>query len=81
MEFTHGFFESRHAIKLSKIAPSGKSVKFAEYVNVPRNIGYVISQKMATLYELQNFLGTQDLYDLLEIIKIDNHNQALMRAK
>ena len=81
MEFTHGFFKSRHAIKLPRIAPSGKTVKFAEYVNVPRNIGYVISHKMATLYELQNFLGTQDLYDLLEIIKIDNHNQALMRAK
>jgi hypothetical protein len=66
---------------LRRIAGGGKQVQLVDYVNVPRNIGAVISAGHARMVELQTVLGTQDLYDLLEIIQIDSHNQALMRAK
>lgn len=44
------------------------------YVNVPLTIGAVLSARMATLHELQTVLGMGDLYDMLEVISIDNFN-------
>lgn len=35
---------------------------------------------MATLHELQTVYGLEDLYDLLEIISVDIHNQRLTQA-
>jgi hypothetical protein len=53
-----------------------------EYQNVPRPIGTVISKGMATLHELQTVYGSQDLYDLLELIAVDAHNiRILNKAK
>ena len=43
-------------------------------MNVPRTIGAVISSKLASLVELDTVLGAEDLYDLLEIIAVDSHN-------
>jgi hypothetical protein len=37
----------------------------------------VISSRYATLVELQTVLGTEDLYDLLEVISVDRYNQHL----
>jgi hypothetical protein len=34
----------------------------------------VISSRLATLVELDTVLGAEDLYLLLEIIAVDNHN-------
>lgn len=33
---------------------------------------------MATLHEMQTVYGLEDVYDLLEIILVDNHNQSLL---
>jgi hypothetical protein len=33
---------------------------------------------MATLVEMQTVLGLEDVYNLLEIISVDGHNQRLM---
>jgi hypothetical protein len=37
----------------------------------------VISSKLATLHELQTVYGVEDLYNLLEIVAVDNYNQML----
>lgn len=34
----------------------------------------MISKRLATLHELGSVYGTKDLYDMLEIIIVDNHN-------
>lgn len=36
-----------------------------------------MSSKMATLYELQTIYGVEDVYDMLEVLNVDNHNQEL----
>lgn len=53
-------------------------VELLRYVNVPQSIGSVVSRKLASLVELDSVLGVEDLYNLLEIIAIDNHNQYLV---
>ncbi|HXE18298.1 MAG TPA: hypothetical protein VN629_01710 [Castellaniella sp.] len=37
----------------------------------------VVSTHYATLVETQTVLGVQDIYDLIEIIAIDRHNDNL----
>lgn len=49
-----------------------------QYENVPSIVGTVISRGLATLHEIDTVYGTQDLYDLLEIIAVDAHNQHVM---
>jgi hypothetical protein len=49
--------------------------RYAEYLNVPRGIGAVVSARLATLAELDSVLGSEDLYMLLEIISVDAHNE------
>ena len=46
-------------------------------------IGSVINSKLATLYELDTVYGTEDLFDLYEviIIKIANEQKIMDRAK
>lgn len=74
MEAAHGFFEGRRSLGIS--VTSGGQGAFAEYANVPPMIGTLISSKMANLHELDTVYGTQDAYDLLEIVTIDAHNRA-----
>ncbi|WP_227874070.1 transcription elongation factor GreA [Cupriavidus metallidurans] len=42
---------------------------------MPRNIGAVLSQRRATLHELQSVYGQEDLHDLLEVIIVDGYNE------
>ncbi|MYO76016.1 transcription elongation factor GreA, partial [Salmonella enterica subsp. enterica serovar 4,12:i:-] len=49
-----------------------------DYVNVPRTIATVISSGKASKVELDSVLGVQDLWDLLEIIQVDAHNERVM---
>lgn len=37
----------------------------------------IISQRLATLHELQTVYGNEDFYNLLEIIAVDDHNRML----
>jgi hypothetical protein len=41
----------------------------------------IVSHKLATLHELQTAYGAQDLYDLLEIIVVDGHNERVMSER
>jgi len=36
-----------------------------------------VSSRLATLVELDTALGAEDLYQLLEIISVDSHNQRI----
>lgn len=48
---------------------------------MPRTIGAVISSGKATLVELDTVLGLQDVYDLLEIVAVDEHNRRTLEKK
>lgn len=38
-----------------------------------------MSSRLATLVELQTILGTEDAYNLLEVLLVDNENMARAR--
>jgi hypothetical protein len=48
-------------------------------VNVPLTISAVVASPMrlATLHELQTVYGARDLFDFLEIMSVQRHNEAL----
>lgn len=75
MEAARGFFASRQAIQLDTLGGSGKA--WAEYRNLTRIIGAATSSKLATLHELQTVYGLEDAYNLIEVMMVDNYNQAL----
>ena len=41
-------------------------------------IGTLVSRRVATLCELQTVYSTQDAYELLEVVQIDAHNDAIL---
>jgi hypothetical protein len=41
----------------------------------------VVSAGKATLHELDTVYGESDLWDMLEIIMVDSHNQSLLTEK
>ena len=50
-------------------------------MNVTRAVGRVLSARMATMRELDEALGTEDLYDLLEVIVVDSYNRLVAMQK
>ena len=46
-------------------------------MNLSAVIGTLLSKRMATLHELDTVYGVQDVYDMLEVITIDDYNNAL----
>ena len=71
----HGFFSARRQLDTDHGDWQEGSSKYAEYLNVPRSIGAVISADKATLRELQEYYSIRDVYSMLEIISIDAHNR------
>lgn len=53
----------------------------AEYVNVPRSIGAVVSARLATYAELGSVLSLEDVYDLLEVMEVDAYNRRLIASR
>ena len=41
----------------------------------------ICSRRLANLHELQTIYSLEDAYDMLEIIAVDNHNEALAYKK
>ncbi len=41
----------------------------------------LVSRRMATLHELETVYGVQDAYDMLEVVMVDDYNQALIRSE
>lgn len=50
-------------------------MEFLDYPNVPAVIGRVISAGLASLVDIDQHLGLEDLYDLLEIAQVDAINR------
>lgn len=46
-------------------------------MNVPPVIGTLLARRMVTLHELDTVYGTKDVYDMLEVITVDDYNNAL----
>lgn len=46
------------------------------YPNVPMVIGAVISRRLATLHELQTVYSLEDAYNMLEVARVDEYNNA-----
>jgi hypothetical protein len=44
-------------------------------------IGRLISQRLATLHELQTVYGAEDAYNLMEIMAVDIHNSNTMQEQ
>lgn len=51
------------------------------YPNLSPIIGAVINSRLATLYELQTVYGTDDLFDLYEVILVKLHNENVIYSK
>lgn len=45
------------------------------YKNIEPIIGLIVSKKLATLKELEEYYSLEDVIDLLEIIEIDCYNE------
>ena len=45
------------------------------YPNLSPQIGSVIGNKLATLYEIQTVYGSEDLFDLYEVVLVKLHNE------
>jgi hypothetical protein len=56
-------------------------VKTVECANVAPEIHLVASSGLATLHELGTVYGVKDLYDLVEMVRVNRHNEALMMAR
>lgn len=46
-------------------------------MNLSAVVGTLLSKRMATLHELDTVYGVQDVYDMLEVITVDDYNNAL----
>lgn len=48
---------------------------------MPRAVGAVLSAQLASMTELTTTLGTEDLYDLLEIVMVDAANRKTLEDR
>lgn len=57
------------------------SSRLIDYANVPKAIARVVSNRLATLHELQTVYGGEDLYDMLEIMAVDTYNRNVIESQ
>lgn len=41
----------------------------------------MVASRLATYYELQTIYGVEDLYNLIEVLAVDSHNQGVARKQ
>lgn len=51
-----------------------------ECLNVPKAIAAIVVSGKATLHELDTVYGIEDMWDLLEIISVESHNQRILNT-
>jgi hypothetical protein len=80
-QLAHKFFRERRADLPDPDDNDEGPGGLLRYPNVPARIGAVISsdKRLATLHELSTVYSLEDLYDMLEVILIDSHNERLVR--
>ena len=69
----------RRSIEISGSGVGGRASKLIHCKNVPFSIEAVVTAKYATLHELQTVYGLEDLYDLLELVAVDKHNDRVIK--
>lgn len=74
---SHRFFFGRQEPDLG--LGGGRQAPF-EYLNLPIHHAILISRGIATLHELDTIYGTEDVYNLLEIVMVDNANTEWFRT-
>lgn len=74
-----GFFRGRRDIDYGVNA--GRTDGLLKYANVPPVIGTIVSAGKATLHELQTVYGVEDVYDMLEVVTVDLHNERVIRGR
>lgn len=52
----------------------------AEYLNVSPRVGFLLSHDASLAGPLSTVLNLEDMYDLIEVVLVDRHNDRL-RAK
>jgi hypothetical protein len=73
------FFSTRRPIGPLKInLGSAAGADFLEYPNVSPRIGMLISRDKSLAAPLFTTLGLEDMYDLVEIVLIDAHNDRVL---
>ena len=50
-------------------------------MNVSAPVATLLSKRMATLHELDTVYGVRDVYDMLEVITVDDYNNALAKRE
>jgi hypothetical protein len=58
-------------------APAG----LRDYVNIPATIGTLLSQEPLLISALSTTLSVEDMYDLLEVYRIDGYNRQIIRRE
>lgn len=71
-------FSSRRPVPDEYDGQAGRYSFLKKYVNVSNMTALVISQRFATLKELETYYSYEDLLDMCEIIYINNINENLM---
>ena len=51
------------------------------YPNLSPVIGAVVSSRLSTLSEMQTIYGTEDLFDLYEVVLVKLHNENILYNK
>jgi len=57
---------------------NGVSIHQVKYASVSPVVAAVITERYATLNDLQNYYGVSDLYKLYEIACVNRYNSALI---
>lgn len=50
-------------------------------MNVPPTIAAVVARDKSMMGPLSSTLGLEDLHDILEVIRVEDHNRALVRRE
>lgn len=76
----HKFFATRRPVGALTF-DSGEGPDLKDYVNVSPRIGFLISHEKTLIGPLSTTFGLEDMYDLLEVVQIDAHNDTIMRRE
>ena len=72
-----GFFSGRSPVK-TRSFDHGETGNLLEYPNVTPRLGMLYSHDKSLIGPLTSTLGIEDMYDLIEVVLIDSHNDRVL---
>jgi len=57
------------------------SRRFLQVLNVPKTIATAVSSEVVTLSDLATALSLEDLWDALEIVAVNRHNESILQRE